>query len=128
MRTSDILKKLSIPRHKLYYLEQKGYIKPKRIPMGELEAREYSEEDFKKLELIWKYLQSGFKHKIAYQKALEELQSPKLDLERGNMNVAGSTVLPREPIKSVIQCRGQPFCGGRIPTQPVERSHTGGMG
>ncbi len=37
MRTSDILKKLNIPRHKLYYLEQKGYIKPKRIPMGELE-------------------------------------------------------------------------------------------
>ena len=83
MRTSEILKKLNIPRHKLYYLEQKGYIKPKRIPMGELETREYSEEDFKKLELIWKYLQNGFKHKIAYQKALEELQSPKLDLERG---------------------------------------------
>jgi DNA-binding transcriptional MerR regulator len=81
MRTSDILKKLSIPRHKLYYLEQKGYIKPGRIPMGELEAREYSEEEFKKLELIWKYLQNGFKHKIAYQKALEELQSPELKLE-----------------------------------------------
>ena len=80
MRTSDILRKLSIPRHKLYYLEQKGYVKPKRIPMGELETREYSEEEFKKLELIWKYLQSGFKHKIAYQKAMEELQSPKLKL------------------------------------------------
>ncbi len=80
MRTSDILRKLNIPRHKLYYLEQKGYVKPKRIPMGELETREYSEEEFKKLELIWKYLQSGFKHKIAYQKAMEELQSPKLKL------------------------------------------------
>ena len=82
MRTSDILKKLSIPRHKLYYLEQKGYIKPKRIPMGELEYREYSDEEFRKLELIWKYLQSGFKHKIAYQKAMEELQSPKLKLDQ----------------------------------------------
>lgn len=82
IRTSDILKKLNIPRHKLYYLEQKGYIRPKRIPMGELEAREYSEEEFKKLELIWKYLQSGFKHKIAYEKALEELESPKLKLDQ----------------------------------------------
>ncbi|HSR13743.1 MAG TPA: MerR family transcriptional regulator [Thermodesulfobacteriota bacterium] len=81
MRTSDILKKLNIPRHKLYYLEQKGYIRPKRIPMGELEAREYTDEEFRKLELIWKYLQSGFKHKIAYQKALEDLQSPKLNLD-----------------------------------------------
>jgi len=41
-------------------------------------------EDFKKLELIWKYLQSGFKHKIAYQKAMEELQSPKLKLDQQN--------------------------------------------
>jgi len=82
MRTSDVLKKLNIPRHKLYYLEQKGYIKPKRTPMGELETREYTEEDYKKVELIWKYLQNGFKHKIAYQKAMEELQNPTLDLER----------------------------------------------
>lgn len=82
MRTSDILRRLNIPRHKLYYLEQKGYIKPKRIPMGDLEAREYSEEDFKRLELIWKYLQSGFKHKTAYQKATEEMETPKLDLEK----------------------------------------------
>jgi hypothetical protein len=49
--------------------------------MGELESREYSEEEFRKLELIWKYLQSGFKHKIAYEKAMEELQSPKLRLD-----------------------------------------------
>jgi len=81
MRTSDILKKLSIPRHKLYYLEQKGYIKPKRIPMGELESREYSDEEFRKLELIWKFLQRGFKHKIAYEKAMEEMENPKLKLD-----------------------------------------------
>ena len=49
--------------------------------MGELESREYSEEEFRKLELIWKYLQSGFKHKIAYEKAMEELRSPGLKLD-----------------------------------------------
>jgi hypothetical protein len=32
-------------------------------------SREYSEEEFRKLELIWKYMQSAFKHKIAYGKA-----------------------------------------------------------
>ncbi|MCX5906120.1 MAG: MerR family transcriptional regulator [Deltaproteobacteria bacterium] len=82
MRTSEVLKRLNIPRHKLYYLEQKGYVKPTRIPMGDLETREFTEEEFKKLELIWKYLQSGFKYKIAYQKAIEELQNPKLNLAR----------------------------------------------
>ncbi len=75
MKTAEILKEIDIPRHKLYYLEQKGYIKPRRIPMGDLEAREYSDEDILKIKLIWKYLKRGFKHKTAYQKATEEMNS-----------------------------------------------------
>lgn len=73
MKTSQILEQIDIPRHKLYYLEQKGYIAPERIPMGDLEAREYGKADVEKIRLIWKYLKKGFKHKAAYQKALEEL-------------------------------------------------------
>ena len=75
MKTSEILEKIDIPRHKLYYLEQKGYITPKRIPMGDLEAREYTEEDITKVRLIWKYLKKGFRHKAAYQKAIEEIKA-----------------------------------------------------
>lgn len=75
MKTGDALKKIAIPRHKLYYLEQKGYINPKRIPMGDLQAREYSEEDILKVRLIWKYLKRGFKHKAAYQKAIKEMKA-----------------------------------------------------
>lgn len=56
MKTSDILKKTGIPRHRFYYLEQKGYIKPLKIPTGELETREYTEADCTIVELIWKYL------------------------------------------------------------------------
>jgi len=77
MKTSEIISKLDIPRHKLYYLEQKGYISPKRIPMGDLEAREYSKQDFERIRAIWKYLQRGYKHKMAYQMALEELKTEK---------------------------------------------------
>ena len=73
MQTSDVLKKINIPRHKLYYLEQKGYINPKKITRGDLEMREYTEEDFRKIQIIWKFLKQGFKHKIAYQKAMESL-------------------------------------------------------
>jgi len=73
MKTSDIIYKANIPRHKLYYLEQKGYVSPQRIPKGDLEIREYSEQDLQKVILIWKYLQDGFKHKVAYQKAMEEM-------------------------------------------------------
>lgn len=75
MKTSEILQEIDIPRHKLYYLEQKGYVMPKRIPMGDLEAREYSREDLLKIKFIWKYLSKGFKHKVAYEKAMEELNA-----------------------------------------------------
>jgi len=74
VKTSEILREIGIPRHKLYYLEQKGYVAPNRIPMGDLEAREYSQEDVTKIKLIWKYLLTGFKHKVAYQKAMEEFE------------------------------------------------------
>jgi len=77
MKTSEIIIKLDIPRHKLYYLEQKGYVNPKRIPMGDLEAREFSEQDFQRVKVIWKYLKRGFKHKMAYQMAVEELKTGK---------------------------------------------------
>jgi DNA-binding transcriptional MerR regulator len=77
MKTAEIINKIDIPRHKLYYLEQKGYIKPKRIPMGDLEAREFSKQDFERVKLIWKYLKRGFKHKTAYQMAAEELKGGK---------------------------------------------------
>ena len=75
MKTTEILNKLDIPRHKLYYLEQKGYVRPRRIPMGDLEAREYGRDDFERVKVIWKYLKKGFRHKAAYQMAMEELKT-----------------------------------------------------
>jgi len=72
MTTSELLKRVPIPRHKLYYLEQKGYIQPRRVPRGELEARVYTAEDCEMVRLIWKYLQQGYRHRVAYRKALEE--------------------------------------------------------
>ena len=82
MKTSEILEKTGIPRHKLYYLEQKGYIKPKRIPAGDLEAREYTKRDLLVVELVWKYLKRGFKHKAARQKAEDELKGRKRTAKR----------------------------------------------
>ena len=83
MKTSEILEKVKIPRHKLYYLEQKGYIIPKRVPMGDLESREFNDEDLIKVQLIWKYLKKGFRHKIAFQKAMEEMKNPNFKRNNG---------------------------------------------
>ena len=73
MKTADVLRRLNIPRHKLYYLEQKGYIHPVRVSMGDLEARRYSDRDVMMAQAVWKYLCLGFRHKVAYAKALDEL-------------------------------------------------------
>ena len=81
--TQELLSKIDIPRQKLYYLEQKGFIAPKKRQIGEKEFREYSEADLIKVEHIWKYLKKGFKYRVAYEKALEELRNPELDLVKG---------------------------------------------
>jgi len=73
MKTGAVIKTIGIPPHKLYYLEQKGYIHPRRIRMGDLESRDYTEEDTLRIQFIWKYLKMGYKHKVAYQKATEEM-------------------------------------------------------
>ena len=60
MKTSEIISKLDIPRHKLYYLEQKGYVKPKRIPMGDLEAREFSKQELRTREADYGTFETWF--------------------------------------------------------------------
>lgn len=75
MKTSQIIEKTGIPRHKLYYLEQKGYVNPKKVQSGDLEIREYTGNDLILVESIWKYLQMGFKHRVAYEKAVAEIEA-----------------------------------------------------
>ncbi len=87
--TQDLLSRIDIPRQKLYYLEQKGFISPKKRQIGEKEFREYSEADLVKVEFIWKYLKKGFKYRVAFEKAMEELKNPELDLVRSRRSVAG---------------------------------------
>jgi DNA-binding transcriptional MerR regulator len=88
VKTNELLKRVDIPRHKLYYLEQKGYVNPTRLPMGDLEAREYTNADVELVATIWKYLKKGFKHKIAHQKALDEIGHASLAVRRDKLREA----------------------------------------
>lgn len=81
--------KIDIPRQKLYYLEQKGFIKPSKTVIGDKAFREYSDEDVKKVEYIWKYLKKGFKYRIAYEKAMEELNNPQMSLIKNETPALG---------------------------------------
>ena len=87
IRTQELLAKIDIPRQKLYYLEQKGFIRPSKTVIGDKEFREYSDEDVKRVEFIWKYLKKGFKYRIAYEKAIEEILHPNLNLSKNDKPV-----------------------------------------
>jgi DNA-binding transcriptional MerR regulator len=76
MNTSDVIKKTGIPRQKLYYLEQKGYISPKKTHVGEKAFREFDEIDVQLIHWIWTYLKDGFRYRIAYEKALKKIGNP----------------------------------------------------
>lgn len=78
MKTSELIARIKIPKGRLYYLEFKRYITPDKKVVGEKEFRDYSPEDVRKVEAIWKYLSQGFKYKAAYERALADLENGEL--------------------------------------------------
>lgn len=73
--SSQVVEEIGIPRQKLYYLEQKGFVEPTTEQRGEKLFRYYSQSEVEKIQLIWKYWQEGFRYRVAYQKALHDLES-----------------------------------------------------
>ena len=76
--TSEVVSEVGIPRQKLYYLEQKAFVKPETERRGEKTFRFYPDREVQKVRAIWKYLQQGFRYRAAYERALEDLKQPKL--------------------------------------------------
>lgn len=62
----------------LHYLEKKGFINPVRAKLKQRTVRQYPETDVRKLQLTIKYRREGFTWDVAFQKALQELQNPRL--------------------------------------------------
>ena len=73
MITSQVTAQLDIPRHRLYYLEQKGLIKPNKVQVGGREFRIYPPEVVRRAAVLWKYLKAGVGYSAAREKAGQEL-------------------------------------------------------
>ena len=71
MTTSEILNRIDIPRNKLYYLEKKGYISSQIIFQGNHKIKDYSKDDFVKIQTIWHLVKQGLKYQAAYEKAID---------------------------------------------------------
>jgi len=81
MRTGEVLKQVEgLTKDLLYYFESKGYIKPQKIRYTILERNDYSEEDLRKIRLIWHYYSQGFRPRVAYEKAMTDYNSGQLHL------------------------------------------------
>ncbi len=76
--TSEVVNEVGIPRQKLYYLEQKAFVKPETERRGEKTFRFYPDREVEKIRAIWKYLRQGYRYRAAYERALEELKQPRL--------------------------------------------------
>ena len=78
MRITEVSRQTGAPSDLIRYFEAKGFITADRIVVHTRKVRDYSESTVSTIELILKYVNQGFKHDVAYQKAMEELQQPRL--------------------------------------------------
>ncbi len=56
----------------VYYLENKGYIHPRKIQKDRISRREYSRRDYEIIASIFKYYKRGYPPKVAYQLVTKE--------------------------------------------------------
>jgi DNA-binding transcriptional MerR regulator len=56
----------------VYYLEQRGYLRPIKQRHGKIERNLYSREQLELVQAIWRHRQAGRSPREAYQEALRE--------------------------------------------------------
>jgi DNA-binding transcriptional MerR regulator len=56
----------------VYYLEQRGYLRPLKQRHGKIERNLYTTEQLQLVEAIWRHRQAGLPPREAYRRALRE--------------------------------------------------------
>ena len=78
MYITELAKDTGASVDQIRYLEKKGFVESTWMKLRKRKVRYYSEEEATKVRLIIKYLDQGFRYDVAYEKAIEEIQSPQL--------------------------------------------------
>lgn len=72
METSELLSRIKgLTKRALYYLEEMGFIQPRKIQAGKVQKRDYNDEDVEKIKSVMPYLRKGFTPKVSVEKALK---------------------------------------------------------
>ena len=75
---TELARKTGASVDEIRYLERKGFVSPVRAKLKRRRVRKYQDADIRKMQLTIKYRREGFTWDVAFQKALEELQNPRL--------------------------------------------------
>ena len=67
--TPEMCRATGISRQRLYYLEQKGYLRSRRDRVREKEFRYYRSEDVPFVRDVNRYLDEGYRYRAAVEKA-----------------------------------------------------------
>ena len=78
MHITELARRTGGTIDQIRYLERKRYIEPSWVQLKNRYVRDYPESEVHKVEIIVQYLCQGFRYDVAYQKAMEEIQSPRL--------------------------------------------------
>ncbi len=78
IRITELAKKTGATIDELHYLEKKGFVSSKPLELKQRKVRQYPDADIRKLQLTIKYRRQGFTWDAAHQRALQELENPRL--------------------------------------------------
>lgn len=78
MRKAEIFRRTGATQDEVRYYERKGYIKARWKKLRKRRVRDYSDQEVRLIELITKYRREGFELNVAYEKANDELEHPRL--------------------------------------------------
>lgn len=77
-RITELARATGASVDEIRYLEAKGFLKSARLRLHSRQVRDYRDSDVRKVQIIINYRRQGFTWDAAYQKALKEMENPRL--------------------------------------------------
>lgn len=78
LRISEVSKQAGVSTDLVRYLESKGFVEPEWIQLKQRTVRDYPEDQVALIKAIALYINEGFKHDVAFEKAKLQVENPKL--------------------------------------------------
>ena len=78
MRITEVARHLGVMPDEIRWFERKGYVEPTWTAFGNRRVRDYPEDQVRRIQVIVKYRREGYEHAAAYEKALQELENPRM--------------------------------------------------